>query len=125
MAVLTVPSPTSTKQEDALLTIGRWLRDKGVPPTVRDLMADAGISSTSVAIYQLRRLAAQGYVTLPDGPEARGIRLTELGNAWLAERGVVTPGWALLQLRGAALAVVDDPTRERVEALAAVLATAA
>ena len=116
------PSPATDRQEAALLAIGRWIRDRGGMPTVRDLMADAGLSSTSVAIYQLRRLAAQGYLTLPEGAESRGIRLTDVGNAWLAERGVVTPEWALKRLQGAALAVIEDPTPECVAVLAEVLA---
>src|SRR3990167_7594205 len=111
------PSSNTDRQEEVLLVIGRALRDRGASPTVRELAEAVGITSTSVAVYNLRRLTAQGYLTVLL-VEARGIRLTDLGHAWLAERGVVTPEWALGRLLGAGRAVVADPTPATLDRLA-------
>jgi SOS-response transcriptional repressor, LexA len=42
--------------------ITTFLRDKGYPPTVRDIAAGCGISSTSVVAYNLDRLEEAGYI---------------------------------------------------------------
>lgn len=48
------------------------------PPTIREIQAEADISSTSVVTYHLKRLENSGHIERT--PEiARGIRLTEKG----------------------------------------------
>ena len=56
--------------------IREFLRENGLPPTVRDIQSACDISSTSVVDYNLRLLQRDGYVRRrPD--VARGIELTD------------------------------------------------
>ena len=52
----------SSKQEHILNFINDFLRDKGYPPSVRDIAVGCGISSTSVVAYNLNKLEAAGYI---------------------------------------------------------------
>ncbi|MGI6208458.1 MAG: transcriptional repressor LexA [Anaerolineae bacterium] len=66
----------SERQKEILEAIRRSVELHGYPPTVREICTAAGISSTSVVIYNLRRLEEQGY--LQRNPEtSRGIRLLD------------------------------------------------
>jgi len=42
--------------------IGRFLAEQGYPPTVRDIQAGCGISSTSVVDYNLKILEREGHI---------------------------------------------------------------
>lgn len=121
-----VQGPSNPRHAEILLTIGRWYQKYGVPPTVREIAEDAAISSSSVASYNIRRLAVQGYLTMStEANFSRGLRLTPAGEAWLASQGLVTPRWAAQLVHDAASLVVEDPTPERLGELAAVLDLAA
>ncbi len=50
----------------------------GNSPTLRDIMAATGISSTSVTAYILRGLQAKGLITVDDGFH----RITVIGGRW-------------------------------------------
>lgn len=64
----------SERQRDILQAIRRSVSLRGYPPTVREICAEAGISSTSVVNYNLKRLEEKGY--LERNPDtSRGIRL--------------------------------------------------
>lgn len=52
----------STKQQSILKFIRRFLADNSYPPTIRDIVAGCGISSTSVADYNLDILEREGYI---------------------------------------------------------------
>jgi len=52
----------SAKQENIINFITDFLRDKGYPPSIRDIAAGCGISSTSVVAYNLNRLEQAGYI---------------------------------------------------------------
>lgn len=52
----------SSRQRHILDFIHRFLVGSGYPPTVRDIQAGCGISSTSVVDYNLRALDKQGYI---------------------------------------------------------------
>jgi repressor LexA len=52
----------STKQEKILGFIRGFLSDKAYPPTIRDIVQGCGISSTSVADYNLGILEKNGYI---------------------------------------------------------------
>ena len=52
----------SVKQQSILDFIHRFLADRGYPPTVRDIVTGCGISSTSVADYNLNILETEGYI---------------------------------------------------------------
>ena len=53
---------SSSKQKHIIDFIHRFLVHNGYPPTVRDIQAGCGISSTSVVDYNLRILEKQGYI---------------------------------------------------------------
>ncbi len=66
----------TAKRERIVDFIRRFMRDNGLPPTVRDIQKACGISSTSVVDYNLRVLQRDGYVRRrPD--VARGIELLD------------------------------------------------
>jgi len=52
----------SPKQERIINFVTEFLNDKGYPPTIRDIAAGCGISSTSVVAYNLNKLAQAGYI---------------------------------------------------------------
>ena len=52
----------SPKQERIINFITEFLYDKGYPPTIRDIAAGCGISSTSVVAYNLDKLEQAGYI---------------------------------------------------------------
>lgn len=60
--------------------INQFIQESGIPPTVRDIQAACGISSTSVVDYNLRLLQRDGYLRRK-AEVARGIELLdESGN---------------------------------------------
>jgi repressor LexA len=52
----------SPKQERIINFVTEFLNDKGYPPTIRDIAAGCGISSTSVVAYNLNKLEQAGYI---------------------------------------------------------------
>ena len=52
----------SPKQGRIISFVTEFLHDKGYPPTIRDIAAGCGISSTSVVAYNLDKLAQAGYI---------------------------------------------------------------
>ena len=52
----------SPKQERIINFVTAFLEDMGYPPTVRDIAAGCGISSTSVVAYHLKKLEEAGYI---------------------------------------------------------------
>ena len=52
----------SSKQENIISFITDFLRDKGYPPSIRDIAAGCRISSTSVVAYNLNKLEQAGYI---------------------------------------------------------------
>ena len=52
----------SPKQGRIINFVTEFLHDKGYPPTIRDIAAGCGISSTSVVAYNLDKLEQAGYI---------------------------------------------------------------
>jgi len=52
----------SSRQQQIIDFIRRFWGDEGYPPTIRDIVNGCGISSTSVADYNLRILEREGYI---------------------------------------------------------------
>jgi len=52
----------SAKQERIINFVTEFLQDKGYPPSIRDIAAGCGISSTSVVAYNLNKLEQAGYI---------------------------------------------------------------
>jgi len=63
----------SPKQERIINFVTEFLHDKGYPPTIRDIAAGCGISSTSVVAYNLNKLEQAGYI-LRHSDISRGIK---------------------------------------------------
>ncbi len=64
----------SQRQQKILEFIERYLAENSFPPTIREIGAAVGISSTSVVNYNLKKLEEGGYISRnPD--VSRGIRL--------------------------------------------------
>ncbi len=66
----------STRQQEMIEFIGRFTRDKGYPPTIRQIGEAVKISSTSVVNYNLNKLERDGYLSR-DLKVSRGVRLAE------------------------------------------------
>jgi repressor LexA len=64
----------SEKQRRIIAFIDRFFRDRGYPPTIRDIQSGCDISSTSVVDYNLRILEERGYLAR-HADISRGIRL--------------------------------------------------
>jgi len=64
----------STRQQRILDFMRRFGEENGYSPSLRDIMAGCGISSTSVASYNLNALEGEGYLRRRPGL-SRGIRL--------------------------------------------------
>ncbi len=52
----------SARQEQILEFIGKFIEDRGYPPSVRDIAGGCDISSSSLAQYHLNALEQQGYI---------------------------------------------------------------
>ncbi len=66
----------SERQRKMLDFIGQFSRERGYPPTIRQIGENVGISSTSVVNYNLKKLEKDGYLTR-DLKVSRGVRLVE------------------------------------------------
>ncbi|MCK5317893.1 MAG: winged helix DNA-binding protein, partial [Anaerolineales bacterium] len=64
------------RQRRILDYILSFTTDNGYPPSIRQIGASVGISSTSVVNYNLNRLVEEGYLDR-DKKVSRGIRLTD------------------------------------------------
>jgi repressor LexA len=64
----------SDRQQHIIGFIDRFLADRGYPPTIRDIQAGCGISSTSVVDYNLNILERDGYIRR-HAEVSRGIEL--------------------------------------------------
>ena len=66
----------SERQQKILAFLSDYLEENGYPPSIREIGAAAGISSTSVVSYNLRRLEQDGYISR-QADVSRGLRLTD------------------------------------------------
>ncbi len=82
-----MPAELSPRQRRVLDFIRRYIDEHGYPPTIREICEACEISSTSVANYNLRRLAEAGYIRRSD----RLSRAIELTGAAGPGRGGLVP----------------------------------
>ena len=66
----------SERQQDMIRFIKSFTREKGYPPTIRQIGEAVSISSTSVVNYNLNKLERDGYI-LRDLKVSRGVRLAD------------------------------------------------
>ena len=64
----------SDKQRRIISFLERFLSEKGYPPSIRDIQAGCGISSTSVVDYNLNLLESRGFIRR-HAEVSRGIKL--------------------------------------------------
>jgi repressor LexA len=64
----------SDKQRRIITFINRFLSERGYPPSIRDIQAACGISSTSVVDYNLNILESKGHIRR-HAEVSRGIKL--------------------------------------------------
>ena len=76
----------SDRQREIIAFIGRFTREHGYPPTIRQIGEAVSISSTSVVNYNLNKLEKDGYLTR-DLKVSRGVRLVEAPGAKSARPG--------------------------------------
>lgn len=69
-------SKLSERQRRMIDFIGQFSRERGYPPTIRQIGENVGISSTSVVNYNLKKLEKDGYLTR-DLKVSRGVRLVD------------------------------------------------
>jgi len=69
----------SSRQQRILSFIRSFVADKTYPPTIRDIVSGCGISSTSVADYNLEILEKEGYIRR-HREVSRGIELLDQDN---------------------------------------------
>lgn len=115
-----MPGDLTDRQERVLIEIGKHVRDRGIAPTVREVMAATGISSTSVTTYHMRRVERAGYIRR-SAVLSRGITITGAGGAWLARRGIYVAAAPdrthTAAIEEAARLVVMSPTQAHLRAL--------
>ena len=69
------------RQARILAFIQDYTAHHGYPPTLREIVEGCGLSSTSVALYNVVSLGQKGYLTRTRDA-ARSIVLTEQGRSW-------------------------------------------
>jgi len=65
----------SKRQQNILAFLGEYISENGYPPSIREIGAATGTSSTSVVTYNLKRLEEKGYISR-DREVSRGLKLT-------------------------------------------------
>ncbi len=68
----------SERQKRIIKFLGEYVEENGYPPSIREIGAAAGISSTSVVSYNLKRLEEKGYISR-DREISRGLKLATPG----------------------------------------------
>jgi repressor LexA len=79
-------SKLSDRQRKMLEFIGNFSRERGYPPTIRQIGEAASISSTSVVNYNLKKLEKDGHITR-DLKVSRGVRVVDTLAAKLPRPG--------------------------------------
>ncbi len=71
------------RQQQILRTIWEFIRERGYPPSIREIGRRVGITSTSVVNYNLDRLEHEGLLERDRG-YSRGLRLSEVSEKFFA-----------------------------------------
>jgi repressor LexA len=78
----------SERQSRIIEFLGEYMEEHGYPPSIREIGAAAGISSTSVVSYNLKRLEEKGFISR-DEEISRGITLTDTARTQVVPQAVV------------------------------------
>jgi repressor LexA len=77
----------SERQKRIVEFLKEYIEENGYPPSIREIGAAAGISSTSVVSYNLKRLEEKGYISR-DREVSRGLKLAAAGHQVISQ-GVI------------------------------------
>ena len=80
----------SERQQRILEFLSDYVEENGYPPSIREIGVAAGISSTSVVSYNLKRLEERGYISR-DREISRGLKLTTLSHRSMPQAVVQIP----------------------------------
>jgi len=108
----------SVRQIKILQMLRDFGQKYGYPPTIRQIGAEVGISSTSVVSYNLKILERKGFLQR-DRDVSRGLRLVEedarsfdqAGHSTIAERLISVPLYGVIAA-GEPIPVPDGPSSE-------------
>ena len=78
----------SKRQRNILEFLSEYIAEHSYPPSIREIGAATGTSSTSVVAYNLKRLEERGYLSR-DREVSRGLKLTSAVRAQVAPQAVV------------------------------------
>ena len=87
---------TSDKGEKILEFVQEFLRDNGYAPSVREIGAAVGLSSTASVSYQLKRLQEKGLLSAPNNKGVKRAIATTARAGQIPVVGVVTAGMPIL-----------------------------
>jgi repressor LexA len=80
----------SERQKRIVEFLNEYVGKNGYPPSIREIGAAAGISSTSVVSYNLKRLEDKGYISR-DKEVSRGLKLATQGRQTVSQALVRVP----------------------------------
>ena len=80
----------SERQKRIVEFLNEYVEDNGYPPSIREIGAAAGISSTSVVSYNLKRLEEKGYISRAR-EVSRGLKLVTAGHQVMPQAIVRVP----------------------------------
>lgn len=78
----------SERQRNILEFLNEYVEENGYPPSIREIGAATGTSSTSVVSYNLKRLEEHGYLSR-DRQVSRGLKLTSTARAEMTPEAIV------------------------------------
>jgi repressor LexA len=78
----------SERQKKILAFLDEYIGENGYPPSIREIGTAAGISSTSVVSYNLRRMEEKGYISR-DRDVSRGLKLISTPRARAMPEAVI------------------------------------
>jgi repressor LexA len=70
--------PLTPRQRDVLEIIRASVKEKGYPPTVREICAKIGANSPHAAAFHLNELVRKGYLQHAGGKRSRALAIVEL-----------------------------------------------
>lgn len=99
------------RQQRILACIRDFIRERGYPPTVRDIGREVGISSPSAVKYHLEQLERRGLIER-DPRSSRGIRLSAFGAHLLGSDAIVSIPLLGVIAAGEPIPVPDSPLQD-------------
>ena len=87
---------TSNKGQEILEFVNKFVRENGYAPSVREIGAAVGLSSTASVSYQLRQLQLKGLLSAPENKGTKRAISTGHRPGQIPVIGVVTAGMPIL-----------------------------